>query len=187
MRRKTFLFLVIALVSVLIGSSMLAVTQGWWPWSKPEYVVYNLKQVAGPSVVISMDNSGFPIIVVESSGSIIAGNITIDDTVYHYPNDFTYNDTTYIERNALTGEAYARVHKILTFKLPGNPTLESWLVTSMSGIIIDPNTGQPVNPANIHTDGQFKLTGTGRFASVDGFGLEHDFYHFGFIKGWPLR
>jgi hypothetical protein len=187
LKRKNLLISVVALTAILLASSMIALTQAWSYRTWSEYVTYDLKQVSGPSVIISMDNSGFPIIVAESSGSMTTGNITIGDKVYYYPDDFTYNDTTHVERNAITGEAIARVHKVFTFNIQGHPTLESWLVTSMSGVIIDPNTGQPVNPANIHTDGQFRLTGTGRFALVDGFGLEKDFYHFGFIKGWFLR
>jgi len=185
MKRKSVS--IIILTTILLASSMLAVTQAWWQRDRSEYVTYDLMQDEGPSVIISMDNSSFPIVVVESISSMIAGNITIGDKMYTYPDDFTYNDTLYIERNVITGEGIVRVHKVFTFNVQGNPTLESWLVVRMTGLILDPNTGQPVNPANIHTEGQFKLTGTRRFASVDGFGLERDFHHFGFIKGWPMK
>ncbi len=187
MKRRTVLFSIAALTTILLASSMAAVTQAWWPWNKPEYVAYDLRQIRAPGPTTSIDNSSFPIIIADSSDTIISANLTIGNHVYTYPDDFTYNSTIHIERNALTGEATVTGHKIFVFNLPGKPTLESWLVLRMTGLIFDPNTGQPVDPTKIHSEGQFKLTGTGRFASVDGFGLEQDDHHFGFIKGWPLR
>jgi hypothetical protein len=187
MKKKHIMISIVALTAILFASSMAALTQAGCFRNLPEYIAYSYKQDTGPSTMISMDDSQFPLIVVESTGTILAANITIGDKTYYYPNDFTYTDTLHIERNAITGQAFVRVHKVFTFSLKGSPTLESWLVTSMSGVFFDPNTGLLVDPANIRTDGQFRLTGTGRFLSVDGFGLEKDYYHFGFIKGWPLR
>jgi hypothetical protein len=133
-----------------------------------------------------MDNSSFPIVTAESSDIMVSGNITIGNKVYTFPNDFTYNSTLHVERNAITGDGIVTAHKVFTFiNLPGKPTLDSWLVTRISGYIFDPVTGAPVNPANMHSSGEFKLTGTGALSNVDGFGLEQDDHHDGFIKSWP--
>jgi hypothetical protein len=188
MKRKRVLISIVALTTILLVSSMVALTQAWWPWSRPEYVTYNLRQIRASSPIANIDNSSFPIIIADSSDVMIAGNLTIGDHVYTYPNDFTYNSTLHVERNAITGDGIVTGHKIFVFfNLSGKPTLESWLVTRISGYIFDPNTGQPVNPANMHSSGEFKLTGTGMLSSVDGFGLEQDDHHFGFIKGWPMK
>jgi hypothetical protein len=176
----------IALTLILATASMVALAQAWWP-PAPMFVRYDLRQIRIPGDIISMDNSSYPLIVFESSDTMVAANLTIGDRVYTYPDDFIYNSTITVERNALTGEASVIGHKIFTFNLPGKPTLDSWIVLRMTGLILDPNTGQIVNPADVHSSGEFKLTGTGRFAYVDGFGLEQDDHHWGLIKGWNLR
>jgi hypothetical protein len=177
---------VVALTVILATASMVALAQAWWP-PAPMFVPYSLSQIRIPGDIISMDNSSYPIILIESSDTLAAANLTIGDTVYTYPDDFTYNSSITVERNALTGEAAVVGYKIFTFNLPGQPTLESWLVLHMTGLIMDPNTGMPVDPSAVHSSGQFRLTGTGRFASVDGFGLENDDYHWGYIRGWNLK
>lgn len=184
--KKKILAAAIALTAILITTSMAALAQAWWPPAST-YVPYDLRQVRIPGPVTYLDDSGYPIIIVESYDTLASANLTIGDQVYTYPDDFTYNSSIHVERNALTGEATVTGHKIFTFNLPGNPTLESWLVLSMTGVFIDPNTGQPINSDDMHSNGVFRLAGTGRFASVEGFGLEKDDYHWGYIKGWNMR
>jgi len=188
MKKKTLSICIIVLATVLIASSMIAVSQAWWPFFKPEYVGYDLIQVMGDGELINMDASGAPErIITESTDTMTEGTLTIGDHVYTYPDDFDYKGNIYFEFNAITGEGLARIEKTLIFNLPGKPTLKSWLLVHMTGIILDPVTGEVVDPDNIQSSGEFKLTGTGRFAQVEGFGIEKATHHFGFIKGWPLK
>jgi hypothetical protein len=186
MKRKTLLISIVVLATVLMASSMIAVSQAWWK-PKPEYVGYDLRQVIGGGEITYVDATGAPeLIIMEATDTMSEGTLTIDDQAYTYPNDFDYNGIAHIELNAITGEADVRLKKTFTFKMHGKPTLESWAVLHTTGYIPDPVTGV-VDPENLHSEGVFKLTGTGRFALVDGFGLEKDTHHFGFIKGWPLK
>ena len=107
LKKKQILISIVALTAILLVSSMATLTQAGCFKNSPEYLAYSIKQDSGPITIISVDDSQFPLIVIESTGSIIAGNITIGEKTYHYPNDFTYTDTLHIERNAITGEAFA--------------------------------------------------------------------------------
>jgi hypothetical protein len=188
MKKKTLSICIIALTAVLMASSMIAVSQAWWPFYKPEYVGYDFIQVMGDGELISMDASGAPeLIIMESTDTMIEGTLTIGDKVYSYPDDFNYRGTIYMELNLITGEGLARIEKTLTFNVPGKPALKSWLVIHMTGLMFDPVTGEIADTENIQSEGDFKLTGTGRFAQVEGFGIEKATHHFGFIKGWPLK
>jgi hypothetical protein len=187
MKRKTLLISIVVLTTVLMASSMIAVSQAWWPFHNPEYVGYDLRQVMGGGEIIYTDPSGAPkLIIIEATDTMSEGTLTIGDQVYTYPDDFDYNGIAHIELNAITGEADVRLEKTFTFKMHGKPTLKSWVVLRTTGYIPDPVTGV-VDPENLHSEGVFKLTGTGRFALVEGFGLEKDTHHFGFVKGWPLK
>lgn len=88
-------------------------------------------------------------------------------------------EKSHIEFNAITGEGLARVEKTFIFNWPGKPILKSWATLHVTGL------SQPPDPENVHSQGQFTLTGTRRFRSVEGLGLVDDLHHFGFIKGWP--
>lgn len=186
MKRKTISIPIALLATVLMASSMVAVSQAWGPNPKLEYVSYDLQQVPGPGETTYVDASNAPeLIIMEATETAIEVVITIDDEVYTYPDDFDYEGKTHIEFNAITGEGLARVEKLFIFNLPGKPVLKSWLVLRITGLIMNPATGQ-IDPENVHSEGEFRLAGTRRFATVEGFGLVEDIHHFGFIKGWPL-
>jgi hypothetical protein len=191
MKRKTLLISIVALATVLMASSILAISQAWCPIKpikpKPEFIGYDFRQVPGAGEITYIDASGAPeLIIMESTEGILEGTLTIGDQVYTYPEDFDYNGMLHTEFNAITGEGFARAEKTFIFNMHGKPILKSWLVVCITGLFIDPETGELIDPENMHSEGDFKLTGTKRFASVEGFGLEKDAHHFGFIKGWPL-
>ena len=175
MKRKPILTVASILLALLATLSLIALSQAQ---PKSEFVTYDLKQIPAPGETISTDTSNYPIVKSESTDTMVEGTITIGDNMYTYPDDFEYESRIYSEINVETGEGTARLEKTFTFNLPGNPKLKSWLVITMTGLI------QPVNPENIHTQGEFKLTGTKQFSLVEGFGLENNGHHFGFIKGW---
>jgi hypothetical protein len=185
-KRKTVLISTVALMTVLVASSMIAATQAWW-WRpltpNEEYIRYDLYSVPAEGEVIYIDDSGAPeLIIVESTDTIIEGNLTIGGQVYTYPEDFDYEGITYGEINALTGEGESRIEKTFIFNLPANPTLKCWAVMHFTGFTaLDEG-----EPAEISTEGEFQLTGTKQFATVEGFGIIQNLHHFGFIKGWPL-
>lgn len=175
-------------MSIIVASSVIAFSQAACIVKlKPEYVDYDLKMLGTGAYVYTLnDVSGYPIIVTEgypAEGEIIEANVTIDGVLCKYPTDFEYNWTIHFEINAVTGEGWGRVISTLTFKnLAGKPTLIEWEVVRCSGFVA-PYT-------NMLCQGDFRLTGTGRFSNVEGFGMSEltiqtGVRHYGLIKGWP--
>ena len=199
MIRKNILILTISLLTLLVASSAIAVSQAWWPHiSKSEYVGYDLKVVYGPVTVTYVDASGAPelVIVEHIIENASECTITIDDEVYSYPNDFDIAATHHIELNALTGNGLVRTDGTFSFKLPGRPTLAFWGVARITGFLQTPD-GTLINPEDFRGQGEFELTGTKCFSKVEGFGLGDTMFNppeytnqyvhqIGFIKGWPL-
>ena len=199
MKRKTMLIVTVSLLVVLSASSIIAVSQAWWPFKpKSEYVGYDLKVVYGPITVTYVDASGAPELVIvehiiENASECM---ITIDDKVYSYPDDFDITVTHHVELNALTGNGLVRTDGTFSFKLPGRPTLAFWGVARITGFLQTPD-GTLINPEDFRGQGDFELTGTKQFNKVEGFGLGDTVFHppeytnqhvhqIGYIKGWPL-
>jgi hypothetical protein len=179
---------------------MIAISQAWHPIKpKPEYVGFDFKAALGSGFIVTLyDTSGAPSSIImeghSTSGRVIKGNITINDKVYYYPDDFDYNETFHIEFSLITKMGFLRAEAIYTFKkLPGHPTLTDWIVSHITNAWDYPNTKY---------GGQFKITGTKMFDNVEGFGIDEGYYpgpvyppdptavsivhHCGFIKDWPL-
>jgi hypothetical protein len=195
-KRRTILIVTVALLMVLSASSIIAISQAWWK-PKPEYVGYDLKVVFGQPTGVDVDNSGAPeLIILEHVVGAIEANVTIDDNVYSYPDDFDIIVTHHVEFNAITGKGLCRNEGIITFKLHGCPTLTYWGVARLKDFRVAPD-GTFISPEDFRAEGDFKLTGNKRLSNVDGFGLgevyfappeyTHQYVHqFGYIKGWTL-
>ncbi|MCW3999489.1 MAG: hypothetical protein NWE93_04565 [Candidatus Bathyarchaeota archaeon] len=192
MRKKILtLITAIALTSILAVSSLVAVSQAWFP-SKSEYVSFDFQGVylRGVSVV---DNASAPnLIKVTGNNTLIQGNLTVDGKTYSYPQDFSVNSTFQMEYSAVTGEGIVRVQNTLTFNMANNASITVWGVGRVSGF---PSTATG-SFNNTKLDGEFQLTGTEQFTSVNGFGLQNGRYPppdmnlnghmFGYIRGWSL-
>jgi hypothetical protein len=195
-KRKTMLIVAVSLLMVLLASSIIAVSQAWWK-PKPEFVGYDLKVVFGPPTDVNVDNSGAPaLIVLEHVVGAIEANVTIEDMVYSYPDDFDITVTHHVEFNAITGKGLSRNEGTITFKLHGRPTLTFWGVARLTDFRVAPD-GTFISPEDFRAEGDFKLTGNKRLSDVEGFGLGevyfappeylHQYVHqFGYIKGWSL-
>jgi hypothetical protein len=195
-KRKNILILTVSLLMILSASSIVAISQAWW--RKPEYAGFDLKVVYGPVTVTSVDASGAPelVIIEHVIESAEECTVTIDDKVYSYPEDFDITVTHHVELNALTGNGLVRTVGTYIFKLPGRPTLTFWGVARITGLWQTPD-GTLINPEDFRGQGDFELTGTKRFSTVEGFGLGNTIFNppeytnqyvhqIGFIKGWPL-
>jgi hypothetical protein len=201
-RRRTVLTSIVVISTLLIASSIIAISQAWWPQKpKPKYVGYEVEATVGPSIITDFDPSGAPNIAIEGThDSLLEGTITINDKVYSYPDDFEWTAYFHIEVNAITGEGFIRSVNTFTFKLRGRPAITCWIISRITGMTLSP-AGELVAPQNIKFEGSFQLSGTNQFDKVEGFGLEkghmipiqgdettytNNVHHFGFIKGWPL-
>jgi hypothetical protein len=197
-KRKAIVVSVIVLLAVLMSSSMMAISQAWFPVkAKPEYVSYDLKVVYGPPASVNVDNSGAPDhIIIDHTVGALECTVTIDDKVYSYPDDFDVAVTHHVEFSAITGKGLSRSVGTFTFNLPGHPTLTFWGAARLTDFRVAPD-GTFISPENFRSDGNFKLTGTKKLSNVDGFGLgevyfappeyTHQYAHqFGFIKDWAL-
>ena len=198
LKRKNILILTISLLTLLAASSMIAVSQAWWPIRhKPEYVGYNFEITNYEGPLTYIDTSGAPNVIFEGvSGEIVECTITIDDNVYTYPEDFNYSHSYHLEFNVFTGNGFLISEAVLTFNLPGRPTITNWLVSQVSGMRIYPN-GTYVAPDEVKYEGRFEVSGTKQFSRVEGFGLGEAYImppdyvknygnNLGYIKGWPL-
>lgn len=196
MKRKTVLFLTLAMVTVLSTSSMVSLSQAWWPtvYPKPDYVGYSMKAICGPSVITYVDASAAPTLVILEAmcGEVIDCNITIGDKVYYYPDDFDYTYTNYMEINAITGEGIGRVETTITFHTPWQPIITVWGISRMTDFGFKPD-GTNATPETARAEGEYKLTGTRN--NMEGFGVSEAYflspehvdlytYEFGYIKGW---
>jgi hypothetical protein len=198
LKRKNSLILTVSLLTLLAASSIIATSQAWWSMKrKPEYVGYSFELINYEGPLTYVDTSGAPNVVFEGvSGEILKCTVTIDDKVYTYPEDFNYSHSYHLEFNVFTGEGFLRSESILTFNLPGHPTISNWIVSQASGLRIYPN-GTYVAPEEVKYEGRFEVTGTKQFSRVEGFGLDESYLippeytknyanSLGYIKGWPL-
>ena len=187
-----------ALTALLLASSMIAISQAWWfVKPKPEYVGYDFKVIFGAPTITSVDNSGAPeLVIVESAPSIVDCNVTIDDKVYYYPDDFDFIATHHQELNPITGNGLVRTEGTFIFKMYGYPTLSMWGIARITGWRTLPD-GTIIAPGEVKAEGEFELTGTKRLSNVEGFGLGNTnfvapdynsmyIHQLGFIKGWCL-
>jgi hypothetical protein len=199
MKRKTTLTLTMVLLTVLSVSSIAATAQAWWPTkNKPEYVGYSLEVTNYEGSLTYIDASAAPSLIIFEGvvGETVDCTITIDDTVYTYPDDFNYSHSYHLEFNAQTGEGFTRSESTLTFKGYGHPTITTWAVSKVSGLHIYPN-GSYVAPEEVNYEGTFEISGTKQFSNFEGFGLSEAYFlppdctlnyikQVGYIKGWPF-
>ncbi len=198
-KRKNVLVSVIVISTLLIASSIIAISEAWGPRKrKPEYVGYALVlNGAGDGAVTFVDTSGAPnnVVIEGTSGTLLGANVTIDDKVYYYPKDFDYSHVFHFEFNAITGKGLLRSEATITFKMRGRPIVSDWTVTRVSGYRVYPNATL-IAPEEVTYEGTFQLSGSGQFNKVEGFGLGEGYMvppyynntyirHFGYIKGWP--
>jgi hypothetical protein len=195
MNRKFLMLATVAVIAVLLTSSLIAISQGWFqPKPKPEYVVYDFKLVDDPlaAVVTSTDN-GYPVVVEDAytpSSGILTASVTINGVLYSFPTDFDYNYTFHMELNMETGNGLILLQETLYFKhLPGHPTLKGRGEEKMTGLILSP----AVDISKYECWGNFQVTGTGMFRNVEGYGTGMlgqstglVVRHFALVKGWPL-
>lgn len=173
--------IVLSILSTLFVSTV-AANRGQ---TKKNYVDYRFEAVLTDAVV-SIEVTP-PTIVIEGyrpPSGVQSCVVTINGESYSYPEDFDYNENFRIVGNIITKEGVLEVKTVLTFNLPGNPTITEWLSGQVTGI----GTG------NMALDGSFYLTGTKMFNKVEGGGtpfstqVEWVDYalHIGLIKGWPF-
>jgi hypothetical protein len=195
MKKKFLMLTTVTIIAVLLTSSLIAISQGWFqPKPKPEYVVYDFKLTDDPraSVVTNIDTSGLPVIIedaYEPTAGILTASVTINGVLYSFPNDFDYNYTYHLELNTVTGNGLILIQETLYFKnLPGHPTLKGRGEEKITGLITS-----PLDISHEECIGNFQLTGTKMFRDVEGFGTGMlgqstglVVRHFALIKGWPL-
>ena len=174
--------IVLTILSTTLFVSIVGANRGQ---TKKNYVDYMFDAVL-TNAVVSVEVTP-PIIVIEGyrpPSGVQSCVVTINGEEYSYPEDFDYNENFRIEGNIITGEGVLEVKTVLTFNLPGNPTVTEWLSGLVSGI----GTG------NMALDGAFYLTGTKMLNKVEGggttFSTQVDWVdyalHIGLIKGWPF-
>jgi hypothetical protein len=198
LKRRNVLILTLSLLTLLSASSVIAISQAWWPMKpKSEYVGYEVEGITGAATITYVDTSDAPNIIIESIfEDIVEFTITIDGNMYSYPEDFDIISTHYAEFNAATGTGFTRVEGAFIFKLPGRPTLNYNVVSRTTGFKMAPD-GTLLTPGDIRIEGDMKVSGNRMFNKAEGFGLTESYYvapeytqmyhhQFGVIKGWPL-
>jgi hypothetical protein len=198
MKRIKIILLSITLGLLLLTSSIMITTQATGSEGEEEYLPYDFKVIYGPVVVTSVDTIGAPqLIVIEHYvESAVECTITIDNTIYSYPEDFDIYVTHHIELNALTGEGMVRTEGNFIFKIPGQPTLTFRGISRITGFF-QTQEGNLINPEEFKGQGYFQLTGTKILNKIEGFGFGDTIFNppeytnqyvhqMGFIKGWPL-
>lgn len=196
MKRKTILFLVVALVAVM-STSVITVSQAW-AGKKQEYVSYDLKVIYDAPTETTVDATGAPqlIIIEHLIENALECTITIGEQEYSYPEDFQISVSHHIELNALTGTGIVQTVGTFTFNRNSHPALTFWGVARITDFWMTPD-GQVINPENFQGQGEFTLTGTKKLSNVEGFGLGDTIFNppeytnqyvhqIGFIKGWKL-
>jgi len=152
-----------------------------------EYVPYKFEAVLSDPIVTITDNP--PMRIIEGyrpASGVQSANVTINGVVYTYPNDFSYNETFRVEANTVTGKVVFIVTSVMTFNMPGNPTITEYMTAQ--------GTRNATTTAVTIDDGIVILTGSGAFEHVSGNGFvvstqqgNVDYArHIGLIKGWPL-
>jgi len=195
LKRKTIMVSIVALTLLLLASMLATSEAGWFNKPKPEFYGFDSKIVFGSSTIVSVDDSDAPeLVIIESYPSIVDCNITIDDKVYYYPDDFDFVASHHMELNPVTGNALVRSEGTFVFKMAGRPTLSFWGMARVTGWHSLPD-GSLLAPENVLSQGEFELTGTKKLSQVEGFGLgDGNFvapdyanmyiHQLGFIKGW---
>lgn len=177
--------LVVVLAVVLIATCLAGTVVANRGQTKKVYVDYKFDAILADPVVSIVVTP--PTIVIEgyrSASGIQSCIVTINGETYSYPEDFSYAENFRIEGNVITKEGVLEVQTVLTFNLPGKPTITEWLIGKVTNI----GTG------NMVLDGAFYLTGTKMFNKVEGGGITASTQingvdyalHLGQMKGWPL-
>jgi hypothetical protein len=177
--------LVVVLAVVLMATPLVSTVAANRGQTKKEYVDYRFEAVLTNPVVTVVVT--FPTIVIEGyrpPSGVQSCVVTINGEAYSYPEDFSYTENFRIEGNIITGKGVLEVKTVLTFNLPGNPTVTDWLSGQVTGF----DTGSMV------LDGTFYLTGTKMFNKVEGGGIPLSTQasgvdyalHIGQMKGWPF-
>ncbi len=148
------------------------------------YVPYKFEAVLSNPEVTITENP--PLRIIEGyrpAAGVQSANVTINGVVYTYPDDFSYNETFRVEVNMNTGKMVFIVTSVMTFNMPGNPTITEYMTAQGTG-----------NATSITMDdGIIVLTGSGVFKHVSGTGFVVSTQeggvdyarHIGLIKGWP--
>lgn len=182
MNRK---FIVVFLGFLLFTASLVSVVAANRGQTRKEYVDYQFDAVLSNPVVSVVATP--PTIVIEGyrpASGVQSCTVTVDGETYSYPEDFSYSENFRLEGNVVTKEGVLEVETVLTFNLPGKPTITEWLF----GKVTNMGTG------NMVLDGAFFLTGTKMFNKVEGGGITASTQisgvdyalHIGGMKGWPL-
>lgn len=173
--------IVLSIFSALMVSSV-AANRGQ---TKKEYVDYEFNAVlSDPVVTVEGSPTNMIIEGYRPPSGVQSCVVTINGESYTYPEDFDYNENFRAEGNMITGEGTLEVITVLTFNLPGNPTLTEYMYGQVTGL----GTGSMV------LNGQFFVTGTKMFMTVEGGGTPLSTQaggvdyalHIGAIKGWPF-
>lgn len=182
MNRK---FIVVFTAFLLITASLVSVVAANRGQTMKEYVSYKFDAVLSNPVVTVVATP--PTIVIEGyrpAAGVQSCTVTIDGETYSYPEDFSYSENFRLEGNVVTKEGILEVETVLTFNLPGKPTITEWLF----GKVTNMGTG------NMVLNGAFYLSGTKMFYKVEGGGIPASTQvngvdyalHIGEMKGWPL-
>lgn len=196
MKRRTTILSVLVLVVVLAVSAVFQVSQAVNQEKTGKgFLRYDLSIIFGTPTFLSIDDSGAPeLIKMVTQPEILDCNLTIDDTVYYYPDDYAITVIQISELNPITGEGLIRAEATMTFNVLGNATLSFAGVSRIAGWQSLPN-GVIISPENAKAEGQFELTGTKRLSDVEGFGIGNTNFipsdyvnlyvrQMGYIKGW---
>ena len=188
MNKKIIGIAIALLTAVMVIAPLIGATTAKNVKIKEKDVSYELDVLYSHAEVTYVDSSGYPeLVIVEEFhpiGSIIYLTVTIDDIVYSYPDDFDYSDFWHAELNYNTLEGILEVEWVLTFNLPGNPTIIGRPITTVWNF----------GTSDVNLAGTVTLTGTGLFDKVKGYAVDEgwdvggNFYvhHVGVLKGWPL-
>ena len=184
MNRKT-LFAVVLLSTFLLATLFIGTVAANRGQTKKQYVDY-MSQGVLTSAVATVDSSNSPNLVItgyRTASGIQSYIVTVNGEEYSYPEDIVgYAENFRLEVNAITGTGVIEVKTVLTFNLPGNPTVTEWI------------SGQVTRTSATTTDfdGVFYVTGTKMFTKLEGGGIMDAYMesgtdyatHTGLIKGW---
>jgi len=189
--RKSLLIAFVLLSTILLVSPLIGTVAAWRERDRDNYACYKSEWILGRDVIDSdVTVDGVEIIDGHRDPSgIFKAVVTINNREYSYPKDFSYIDTWHMELDLTTFSGILTGELVLTFNLPGKPTITEWLTTKI----------QYVSPTEALYKGGFTLTGTKMFCKVEGRGIESAYSglyngenalyatHMGIIKNWRFE
>jgi hypothetical protein len=191
LNRKSLVIAFVLLSAILLVSPLIGTVAACRARDKENYACYKSDWILGRDIV-THDEVVNGIEIVDGTRDplgIFKAAVTINDKEYSYPKDFSYIDTWHLELDLTTYSGPLTAKCVLTFNLPGKPTITESLTTKI----------QYLSPTEAVYQGGFTLTGTKMFSKVEGRGIESAYNalyngenalyatHMGIIKNWPFE